>query len=265
MRVPRAQRWQAGLGKGWRVFATGLSFVLFGLGGAAIALMMYAFVYPAPLAKEKKRACARAAVSRTFRLFIALMRGLGLLSYELRGQERLRPGQLVIANHPSLLDVVFLIALIENANCIVKSSLWRNPFTRGPVTAAGYIANDHEQLIAACAASLRSGDALIVFPEGTRSRPGRPLKFLRGTAHVALAADCDITPVLIRCEPATLLKRQKWYRVPDQVPHFTVEILPDISIAPYRAAAKTTPGRAARELTTVLERFYHDRYFAACP
>ena len=49
------------------------------------------------------------------------MRALGLITYEIKGRERLLPrGQLIIANHPSLLDVCFIIALIEESDCIVK-------------------------------------------------------------------------------------------------------------------------------------------------
>ena len=37
-------------------------------------------------------------------------------------------GKVIIANHPSLLDVVVLISLIPNANCIVKGALIQNAF-----------------------------------------------------------------------------------------------------------------------------------------
>ncbi|WP_245395071.1 hypothetical protein [methane-oxidizing endosymbiont of Gigantopelta aegis] len=38
-----------------------------------------------------------------------------------------RPGQLIVANHPTLIDIVFLISRIPYACCIVKDSLWHNP------------------------------------------------------------------------------------------------------------------------------------------
>ena len=61
------------------------------------------------------------------------MRHTGVLTYHIEGQEHLNEtGRLIIANHPSLIDVVFLIALIRDTNCIVKDSLVNNPFTRGP-------------------------------------------------------------------------------------------------------------------------------------
>jgi len=52
-----------------------------------------------------------------------------------------RPGQLIIANHPTLVDIVFLISRVKQANCIVKQKLWHNPFMRGPILNAGYISN----------------------------------------------------------------------------------------------------------------------------
>jgi 1-acyl-sn-glycerol-3-phosphate acyltransferase len=40
--------------------------------------------------------------------FLWLMRTLGVLDYEIRNADRLRrPGLLIVANHPSLIDAVF--------------------------------------------------------------------------------------------------------------------------------------------------------------
>ncbi len=56
------------------------------------------------------------------------MSGVGVLSYEFHGAERLgRPGQIILANHPSLIDVVFLIGFTPQATCIVKEALFPQP------------------------------------------------------------------------------------------------------------------------------------------
>lgn len=44
-----------------------------------------------------------------------------------------RQGLLILANHPTLIDTVFLMAFVKHADCIVNNNLWRNPFTGGPV------------------------------------------------------------------------------------------------------------------------------------
>ena len=57
---------------------------------------------------DRRQARARVTIARTFRLFIAALRRTGVLAFDFQGGERLgRPGQLIIANHPSPLDVAF--------------------------------------------------------------------------------------------------------------------------------------------------------------
>jgi len=102
---------------------------------------------------------------------------------------------MIVANHPSLIDVVFLIGLMRQTNCVVKQSLFQNPFTRGPVRDAGYISNDGSaDMLDAAADALREGQTLIIFPEGTRTTPGAAPAFHRGGAAIALRGATIITP-----------------------------------------------------------------------
>ena len=92
----------------------------------------------------------------------------------------------------------------------------RHPVTRGPVRAAGFVFNDDggEELLEGCVRSVRTGNNLIIFPEGTRSSRSGPIRLQRGAARVAVHGELDITPVRIRCTPATLAKGEKWWQVP---------------------------------------------------
>lgn len=126
----------------WRVFGTGLSFVAFGLGGLllGVLVMPVLLLMRDPVARRRR---ARRVVQVAFASHLRLMRGLGVMTYEIEGGERLqRDGLLVLANHPTLIDVVCLISLLPNADCVVKRAVACNPFMRGPVRAAGYISND---------------------------------------------------------------------------------------------------------------------------
>ena len=152
------------------------------------------------------------------------------------GVEKLgRPGQLIVANHPSLIDVVFLLAFTRGANCVVKQALWRNPLTRSAVTLAEFITNHPTAaMIETSAAALRSGETLIMFPEGTRTTPGKTPVFHRGAANVALRAARIVTPVYIRCEPTTLTKAEPWYRIPLRRPRFSLIVGEDLDLEGYR-------------------------------
>lgn len=238
---------------GWRLINTGLSFALFGLGGILIATLLSAFFYLMPYKALTKQKIVRKVLSATFRLYVNFMRLCGLISYEVRGTQHLSvPGQIIVANHPSLLDVVFLISIIRNADCIVKETLRCNPFMRAPIRAAGYISNDDPQLITSCEASLVQGSELIIFAEGTRTHPDRGIRFQRGAAHIAISSRRDITPVVIECHPVHLQKGQKWYQIPPSPPHYIFTALPPVAIDGY-LDENELQGCRARRLTASLE------------
>ena len=242
--------------RGWRVFATGLSFATFGLGGVLLGGIGVPLLHLLVRDRARRRTLARRAIHLGFRAFVGWMRLLGVLRYEVIDQWRLqRRGLLVLANHPTLIDVVFLISLIPNADCVVRSGLFHNPFTGGPLRAADYLSNDSGAgLVEDCIASLRAGNNLVMFPEGTRTRPGEPMTLQRGAANIAVRGARDITPVRIRCEPLMLNKGRPWWQVPPRRGQFTISVDEDIAIAPFLADG--AEARSARELTRVLHDYF---------
>jgi 1-acyl-sn-glycerol-3-phosphate acyltransferase len=220
----------------WRFLGTAVSFLLFGIGALVVGAILLPLVRILPASRERKRVRARLIMRKSLRLFVAQMRATNAMTYEFQGVERLgRPGQLIVANHPSLIDVVFLIAFTPNAGCVVKQGLWRNPITRLAVTLAEYITNDPTAvMIEASAEALREGQTVIMFPEGTRTRPHQPFVFHRGAANVALRAASVLTPVYVSVEPTTLTKNEPWYRIPPRRVHFSLRVGEDIDMQPYR-------------------------------
>lgn len=217
----------------WRVPAQGLSFLLLGVGGFFIATFHTLIVLPIPIKQSAKQAFTRKSIRGAFYCYVRILEVLGLLHFNIKNKEQLAQskGQIIIANHPTLLDVVFLMSVVRNANCVVKSTLWKTPLTAAPVRAAGYIKNDDKALLDSCLQSLKDGDNLIIFPEGTRTVPGKPMKFQRGLAYLALESNALIQPITIDCTPPTLLKGSPWYEVPDEIPHFRLWVDPTITIS----------------------------------
>ncbi|MFK2900275.1 1-acyl-sn-glycerol-3-phosphate acyltransferase [Dyella jejuensis] len=240
----------------WRLLATGASFVLFGLGGLLLRLVVLPMLGLLPGDAVTRRRRARAAISRAFYLHVRFMYRSGVLEYEFVGAERLgQPGQMIIANHPSLIDVVFLIAHIRDTNCIVKQSLWRNPCTRGPVRRAQYISNNGSpDMLEQAADALREGQTLIVFPEGTRTLPDQAPVFHRGAAAIALRGARVITPVFIHVKPTTLTKAEPWYRIPQRRVRVTLRVGQDISPQCFNAQAAAPI--ASRRLNAYLHQLF---------
>lgn len=244
------------LNRWWRVVATGGSFAGFGAGGLLLGVIVFPLLLLTVRHHQRRSAIARGALHHLFRLFVAMICGLGLCSLEVRGRERLnRRGLLILASHPSLIDVVFLMSLVRDADCIVKATLLRNPFMRGPVRAAGFVCNDSGPgLIDDCVASVRSGNNLIVFPEGTRTPPGAALgRLQRGAANLAVRGELPITPVRISCSQQMLGKTDKWWRVPRRAGHFVIDVGADIPVDAHLAQAGAQ-ALAARRLNDELAR-----------
>jgi 1-acyl-sn-glycerol-3-phosphate acyltransferase len=241
----------------WRVVATGLSFVIFGVGGLLLRVAVFPLLNLLVQHRQRRIALARNVIRLTFRGFVGLMQWLGVLRYEISGLQRLeRAGLLILANHPTLIDTVFLMAFVKHADCIVKSGLWNNPFTSGPVRAAGYVNNDQgDGLVADCISSLQNGNNLIVFPEGTRTPSCGTILLKRGAANIAVRAARNVTPVRIHCDPMTLGKGEKWWRVPPRFARFRIEVCEDISIDRFIAGGASDV-MAARHLTEYLQLYF---------
>jgi len=234
----------------WRVFGVALSFIVIGIGGLVIFPLLRLVIWQ----RQRRQAVARDLIRLAFLGIVRSMCAFGVFQYRANGLARLeRQGLLILANHPTLIDIVFLMAFVPRADCIVKQGLWRNPFTRATVNAAGYICNrgDSVRLVEDCVASVRGGGNLIVFPEGTRTPADGSISLKRGAANIAVRAPCDITPVLVRCAPPMLIKSEPWWRLPEQTSQFQFDVMEDIAIGPFVEGAANQV-LAARRMTAHL-------------
>jgi 1-acyl-sn-glycerol-3-phosphate acyltransferase len=247
----------------WRTLRTALGFGAFGAGALMVSLCVFPLLAWVPGDRERR---AQQVVHRMFRLWVWFATILGLIRVRWQGVERLRgqPPCIVVANHPSLIDIVLLIACMPQADCVVKKAAWRNPVLGGAVRGAGYIRNEGGgALIDTCASYVRRGRWLVLFPEGTRSPAQRLGALHRGAAHVALRSGVPLLPVVITCDPPTLMKGQKWYHVPDRVIQFTVQV--GEPIAPRDAGEQLSrDGVVARRLTAELQTCYEQGLHHAC-
>lgn len=250
----------ARLDKAWRLAATAISFLLFGLGGLVLAILVFPLFNLFVRDPARREFVAQQTVHSVWRFYVRIMVALGVLSYETKGAHLLKQerGTLVIANHPSLLDIVFIMSLMDRTQCVVKAAVWRNPFMRGVVRATNYIPNlnDPDKLIEDCAEALKAGNNLVIFPEGSRSVPGQKRRYQRGFAYMALRAGVPIRLVTIQCDPPTLLKGEPWYMIPARRPHWTIEVHERIDVA--EAFRSETPAIAVRRICAQVERRIED-------
>lgn len=243
--------------RNWRRFAAAVCFLVFFFGGfllSSVAIPMLRRTSHDPIVARRR---VLVLISSSHRLFMRLMAGLGIFrSFQVVGYEPWceRPC-LVVANHPSLVDIVALFSCMPRAGCIVKEDLCRHPFFGGVVRAAGYLPNDGGvRLMERARNHFRQGFSLVVFPEGSRSLPEGLRPFRRGAARIALECGVPLVPVRISMNPGFLRKGDPWYRVPEAPAEFLLEFLPEFVI-PEEILRDEVPSRRTRRLTERLQAY----------
>jgi 1-acyl-sn-glycerol-3-phosphate acyltransferase len=194
-------------------------------------------------------------LSFCFRWFMRLMVITRMLDrFVVKGSEQWRNRPcLVIANHPTLIDIVALFSCLPRAGCVVKGSLRQHPFFGGVVRAAGYLPNDGgPELLEMAREHFAAGFSLVVFPEGSRSLREGLRPFYRGAARVALECDVPVVPVRIGANPGFLRTGDRWYSIPDQPVDFSLDFHDPIEI-PEDIRLDPVPTRQVRRLTALFQ------------
>lgn len=239
-------------GHALRVVATASGFVSFFTGSALLSLVFLPLLGLAVRDRVRRARIVHRLTRAAFRLFhawLSLTRGFVLRPAAVEG--RLPDGAaVVVANHPTLVDITALTATFGGFCTLVKPSLFRSPvlgrILRDSLHVEGR-AGEADRVVDEAVDRLRSGFRLLVFPEGTRSPEGGLHPFHRGAFEIARRAGVPLVPVLLRCDPPALSKGRPWYRVPPRAPRLSVRVLDPVD-----------PGSAesSKGLATALESVY---------
>lgn len=137
----------------------------------------------------------------------------------------------VIANHPTLMDITSITAVMGGGCTIVKPDMYERRLLHPLLVGAGHIKGPGSDLLSigavveAARDRLDQGFPLIVFPEGTRSRGGKLLPFGRIAFEIACRAQVPIVSLTIECEPVYLSKEVPLFSPPWSTPQFRVGLL----------------------------------------
>jgi 1-acyl-sn-glycerol-3-phosphate acyltransferase len=228
----------------------GACFVFFWFGGAVLSWVILSFTRwrrraAPPL--DRIRAC-QDVVSRGFVWFTDAMRVLRLVHFDSRTVPRTLPDGpfVMVANHPTLIDVTALIATWPRLCCVAKSPLFRSPMVGRLLRHSGHIqggdagAMDGAAVMQQALDRLASGLPVLIFPEGTRSPPGGLHGFKRGALEIACRANVPVVPVFITCDPPTLMKGVPWYALPKTTSRYDLWPLPPVPVDTFASSRAAT-------------------------
>lgn len=232
-----------------RTLATGFGFLIFFFYGSVQAWVVL------PLARllatlrgrstaEKNRLCRR-IVGGSWVFFHGYMRWLRLIDYDPRQVRATLPDGpfVLIANHPSLIDVVALISFHSDVACVARTDVFNNPAIGRLLRYCGHIDGGNGGLFSGAAvmtgglARLAAGIPVLIFPEGTRSPEKGLGSFRQGAFEMAVRAGVPLVQAVVTCDPPTLMRGQSWYEIPPRTAVIKVATLPTL-MPPYQQDPK---------------------------
>ncbi|WP_324682634.1 lysophospholipid acyltransferase family protein [Bibersteinia trehalosi] len=239
-----------------RFVATLFGFVIFGVVGVLFIPLLYPYAKNYPHNTLATQLKGRKIVSRTWYYFVRYLQWSGILEVHYHGFEKLgRAGQLVLANHPSLLDVVLIFSQEHRFNCIVKQDLMQNPAMVSPIKACGFVPNTESEELLEISHQILQTQPLLLFPEGTRTKDDGVVRLHRGAVSIGLRSAKVITPIVIQLQHRALKKGQPWYDIAKHKMIYTLRVGEDIDPQTY-LAEKPLP-IASRRLNADLETYFN--------
>ena len=209
--------------------------------GAAILSWMWLPLVDRGTSRTRRALRSQAVVRRAFVLFHDYMRVCRVIDFDPRRVDLQLPTGpcVVVANHPTLVDVTALIAAGGPMCTVVKPEL-SSSFAFGRllhhcwhIETPGETRIGTSPVVDEAIARLNAGLRVLIFPEGTRSPEGSLRRFRTGAFEIAARAGVPVVPLFLRCDPPMLSKVAAWHRTPEMLPRLTIARLPTLDPATW--------------------------------
>jgi 1-acyl-sn-glycerol-3-phosphate acyltransferase len=234
------------------LYAMLLILALMSLGWNLLAMLLHP-VLPAAYGRH----LGRQMIARGYRLFWSAASAAGMMRIDASCLDALRHerGVIFVANHPTMLDALLLVARLPHSACIMKADLMRNVFLGAGARLARYIRNDSARTMVRLAVQdLKDGGQLVIFPEGTRTVDPPVNHFRPGVTLIAKLAHAPIQTVFIDTDSPYLGKNWPIWRVP-----------PLPMVFRLRLGKRFMPGQNSDAVLRELEQYYRENTKNSAP
>ena len=219
----------------WRSFVVIFLFGFFGTGAIIINYLVFPWI-SVFVKKERRKQNYCKVVHNTWNFFCKLMQKAGAIKIVLENPEEFSKikGKIIVANHPSFIDIVLIIGLLPDTVCIAKKELKKN-IVMGNIVKSVHLINDedNDELLKESSEILKSGYNIVIFPTGTRTTEGENPKLHKGAALMALHTGVNIVPLHIGCDYKFLAKHQKIYDAGEKPVTYTITVNEEINVKDY--------------------------------
>ncbi len=181
-----------------RIIYTALVLTIFFVAAFVIATplsLIYIALWPRT---KNKRYHYHQMIAYFMRLALKMLPGVTLSLKNNFGEKFEKPA-VIIANHQSHLDLLFMMMLHPKVVLLTTDWVWKNPVYAVIIRYAEFlpVSDGYDRNFDRLQGLIQRGYSVIVFPEGTRSADGGILRFHKGAFQLAQALNIDILPVFI--------------------------------------------------------------------
>lgn len=214
----------------WRAFLVLLEMILFACG----ALFIGCVLFPILSIRKNHRKLYAQIIRKSWKFFIFVMEKSGAIKVNINGNLSDIKGKIVVASHPSFIDIILLIGNMQPSLCLAKKSILKNPVMRNIVKSL-YIINDidPEEFKKSAVEALNEGYNIVIFPTGTRTLPDEEIKIHKGAAQIAIASGVDIIPVKIETDYPFLIKNHFPLDANDKTVNYTLTVQHAIKLSDF--------------------------------
>lgn len=210
-------------------------FIFFGIGAFIISFLIIPYI-KLFVKKEKRRECYQSVLRNSWKNFIDMTVRLGIIKVNIKDYEHLTniKNKVIVATHPSFIDIVILVGLIPKSICFAKKELLHN-FLLKDIVKSICISNglELEEMKSVTKEYLDEGYNVIIFPMGRRHKQDEFPKIRKGAAVVALNSGKNIVPVKMYTDYDFLQIGQPVYDAGDKVINYYIEPMEEINIQDY--------------------------------
>lgn len=234
---------------------------IIGTGSVFLAVCIFPLIRIFSFSNYKFKKRGRRFVSVSFKAFVTLLRITGIVHLKISRQDKLKlkklKSRIIVANHPSILDVVILMSIIPDSDCIVGQQYVKTIL--GGVIRQVFIINsiDIEDLFETCRKTVCDKSNILIFPEGTRTVQDGNSHYKKGAARIAAFCNTDIQPLLISGTDKRGLQKNNpfWSYNRKENYVYEIKVLEQIKIDDF----KNLPSPAcAKRVTEKISKLIHD-------
>ncbi len=229
-----------------------ISFAVFLAGVIFLSVLVILFKYT-PFFTEGKKKIIHYLLFRNCKLVV----GINFLfkkEYIDKYKLNLDKPAVLVCNHQSHLDIALILLMSPKIFVLTNEWVWKNPFYGLIIRYIDFypiytgIEDGYEKI----KAKVDKGYSVLIFPEGTRTKDGKILRFHQGAFSLADYLGLDILPILLHGAYNCMPKTEFFLRAG----HVTLKFFDRIKVEPADIEKGITYRPQAKKLTS----FYREQY-----